>query len=82
MQRCDEVTRAVAREELRDASWRRRVSVRIHLLMCRACRRYTRELAVIAEATRQAAEEHGLGAGRVDSMVRRVMQEHPEDTSG
>jgi len=78
MQRCDEVTRALAREELRDASWRRRVLVRIHLLMCRACRRYERELDVIGEAARQDAGEQELGAERVEALVRRVMKEPPE----
>jgi hypothetical protein len=81
MQRCDEVTRALAREELREASWRRRVSVRIHLLMCRACRRYERELEVIGEAARRDAAEEELGAERVDALVRRAMDEPPEDTS-
>lgn len=50
---CSEVTRLCASEEIRHAPLTRRIGVRMHLLMCRHCRRYVRELAAIGAAARQ-----------------------------
>lgn len=55
---CKEVSRAVASEELSAWGWRQRLSVRLHLLMCRHCRRYSRQMRAIGEAAR------GLFGGR------------------
>lgn len=52
---CSEVTRLVASDEVRTASLRVRVAVRVHLAMCRHCRRYRRELKAIAAAVRRNA---------------------------
>jgi predicted anti-sigma-YlaC factor YlaD len=78
MQRCDEVTRAFAREEMRGAPLRKRLSVRIHLLMCRACRRYVRELDAIGEAVRQEATAAPLSTARVEALVQEVTAERPD----
>ena len=48
---CKEVARAVASGALDDA-WSRRLALRLHLLMCRHCRRYARQLRAIAVAAR------------------------------
>ncbi len=53
---CNEVTRLWASEEIRSATLARRIAVRMHLMMCRHCRRYVRELALIGEGARVAAE--------------------------
>ena len=52
MLRCREVTRLHASDELATAPLRTRLGVRLHLLLCRHCRRYVRELARIGQATR------------------------------
>lgn len=52
MLRCREVTRLHASDELASAPWRTRLGVRLHLMLCRHCRRYVRELARIGEAAR------------------------------
>ncbi len=52
MMSCQETTRAIA-SELADAGWRQRLSVRLHLLMCRHCRRYAAQLSAIGAAARQ-----------------------------
>ena len=49
---CKEVTRLHASDELRRASLRQRIAVRIHLLMCDHCSRYVRELGLIGAAVR------------------------------
>ncbi|MEP6834290.1 MAG: hypothetical protein ABJB74_12920 [Gemmatimonas sp.] len=51
---CKEITRLCASEDIRQATFARRVEVRLHLLMCRHCRRYVRELSAIGVAARRA----------------------------
>ena len=49
---CKEVTRIIAAGELDEAGWKRRHVVRLHLLMCRHCRRYAAQLRAIGKAAR------------------------------
>ena len=50
---CKEISRTIASDELASAGWRRRFAVRLHLLMCRHCRRYSRQIEAIGTAARQ-----------------------------
>ena len=52
MPSCKEVARLIASEELVDAGRSKRALVRIHLLMCRHCRRYAAQLRAIGAAAR------------------------------
>ena len=54
MPSCREIARMVASDELTDAGWVRRLSVRFHLLMCRHCTRYAAELRAIGASARNA----------------------------
>ena len=47
---CKEVARLIASEELANAGRSQRALVRIHLLMCRHCRRYAAQLRAIGAA--------------------------------
>lgn len=47
----------VASENLPHRRWHDRLSLCIHLLMCRHCRRYARQLASIADALRGLYDE-------------------------
>ncbi len=49
---CKEVTQLVASDELHQAGWWRRMSVRIQLLMCHNCLRYVAQLRAIGTAAR------------------------------
>jgi len=49
---CKEVSRTIAANELGSANRRRRISFKLHLLMCRHCRRYVRQVEAIGSATR------------------------------
>lgn len=53
MMTCKEVSTMVASEDLTRLSWRGRLGVRLHLLMCRHCRRYAAQLAAIGNAVRR-----------------------------
>jgi hypothetical protein len=49
---CKEICRSIASEEMSAAGWRRRWAVKFHLLMCRHCRRYSRQIESIGTAAR------------------------------
>lgn len=49
---CKEVTCLLAGDELEKANWGRRLAVRIHLRICRHCRRYAAQLQAIGRAAR------------------------------
>ncbi len=53
MLRCREVVQLVASGEIERAPWGRRLAVSFHLLMCRHCRRYARQLAALGAAARR-----------------------------
>lgn len=53
MPTCKEVTAAVASENLAGRPWRQRLMARLHLIMCRHCRRYVAQLAAIGDAARR-----------------------------
>ena len=50
---CKEVSRAIASDQLATTGWRERLSLRLHLLMCRHCRRYSRQMHEIGAAARR-----------------------------
>ena len=54
---CKELVRLTSSGEMEEASWMRRVSLRLHLLMCRYCRRYLAQLTAIRAAARHAPVE-------------------------
>ena len=56
---CKEVATAIGRDEWCTASWRRRLALRLHLLMCAPCRRYAAQIRAIGTAARSLLREHG-----------------------
>ncbi len=56
---CKDVATAIGRDEWRAASWRRRLALRLHLLMCSHCRRYAAQIRAIGTAARRLFREHG-----------------------
>ncbi len=53
MLHCDEVSRLVSSDELADAGWWTRLSVRMHHLMCGHCRRYAAQMRKIGAWARK-----------------------------
>lgn len=49
---CREVTRLVSESLDRDLSLRQRISMKMHLLMCKLCSRYNKQLASLRQAIR------------------------------
>ena len=57
MMTCKEVSTLVSMGEFHQASARRRMAVRLHLMMCRHCRAFNRQLHVIGRVARLIAGE-------------------------
>ena len=53
MLRCKQVTTVVAGDDLADAGPWLRLKVRLHLLMCRHCRRYAAQIRAIGDKARE-----------------------------
>ena len=51
---CKEAARLVSEMKDRDVAWSERVSLRFHLLMCRMCRMYQRNLEMLSNISRHA----------------------------
>lgn len=81
MLRCKEVTRLHASDEIRSASWRTRLGVRMHLMLCRHCRRYVRELGRIGDAVRDLYRDAPGAPDRDEALLRRVLPQS-DQTSG
>jgi len=80
MPSCREVSRAVASGELEQSGLWKRLGARLHLLMCRHCRRYARQIRAIGEATRElfketAAADHAT----VDRLRKAILRGHGTD---
>lgn len=72
---CSEVTRLCASEDIRHAPLTRRIAVQMHVLMCRYCRRYVRQLAAIGAAARQALRRSGGTDIDLSDLERRIVTE-------
>ena len=49
---CRDAAHTVSTEDVTPVSWRQRLAVRLHLMMCRHCRRYAEQIEALGEATR------------------------------
>jgi predicted anti-sigma-YlaC factor YlaD len=52
MLKCRDVAEQASGYIDHELSWRGRLAVRLHLLMCRACREYVRQLSLVARTLR------------------------------
>ncbi len=53
MLKCKEVTTIITSDELKESSWMKRLSVRMHLFMCKHCRRYSSQIRIIGRVARE-----------------------------
>ena len=79
MLRCDEVARLCASDEIHASPLTKRLAVRMHLLLCRHCRRYVRELKEIAEVARGLGRTEPDSDARNEAIVRNVLGD-PDDS--
>ncbi|MDA2937363.1 hypothetical protein MYX75_03760 [Acidobacteria bacterium AH-259-A15] len=85
---CREVTRKIASDELADANWSQRIALRLHLLMCRHCRRYAAQLHAIGAAARNLLRQSSEDLDTLKRLERQILENslggpaEPSRTSG
>ena len=72
MPSCREVTRLLASGEVEISPAVQRILMRLHLLMCDDCRRYSRELRQLGETAREALRSP-LDADRLAALERAIV---------
>lgn len=72
---CQEVARLVAQDELGASRWQR-IEVRLHLLMCRFCRRYRAQLRAIGDVSRQVFGAATEDASTLARLERSILERH------
>jgi hypothetical protein len=78
---CKEVTRMIASDELAEAGWWRRLTARLHLLMCVHCRRYERQVQILGRVARdvlrgggEESAREGIDHARLDGLERTILE--------
>ena len=78
---CQEVARRIASDEFKEANMWQRLWVRLHLLMCRHCRRYAVQLHSISETARNLWGPHTEDPSTLERLERDIIETafgHPE----
>lgn len=72
---CREVARLVLSDEIHELSGGRRLQVRVHLLMCRHCRRLLRQLETIREHASAwwSRLQHQVGPGEPPDLEAKIL---------
>ena len=76
---CQEVTRKIASDEFREATWWQRFGVRFHLLMCCHCQRYAKQLRQIGSAARTLWISPSRDRSTTDRLERQILEGIPDD---
>lgn len=74
MPSCREISRAVASDALEGAPMRRRLGVRMHLLMCRHCRRYARQIRALGRAAREVLAQPSEEAASLERLRHTLLE--------
>ena len=75
---CKEVARRISSGEIADAPLLQRFGMRIHLLMCRYCRRYSRQMQTIGAFSRKAWSLADEDQERLDRLKKTILQNSPK----
>lgn len=78
---CKDISRLVSESMDRRLSWRQRLGVRLHLLMCRYCSRYRQQLELLRRVLKSQAElsadaSQPVLEERVKDRLRRLVDQH------
>jgi len=77
MLRCHEVEERASAYLERDLPWRQHLAVRLHLLICRACRRYLAQLELMVRTLRLAGKRNEANRAGEDAVLARLLAERP-----
>ncbi len=89
MQNCRQVAYLVASDGLEHAGWATRLLTRLHLLLCKNCRRYATQIAMMGRIGRETWSADSVDSNTVQRLEGSIMDhasgkpdEGEEDTSG
>ncbi len=74
MLNCKDVTRKIASDEFREAGWGERFAIRLHLFLCRHCRRYAAQLRVIGAAARELCGPSAQDPSTLERLERQILE--------
>ncbi len=74
MLNCKDVKRKIASDESAEAGWRERLAVRLHLFLCRYCRRYASQLRVIGAAARELCGPCSQDPSTLERLERQILE--------
>ena len=74
MPNCKEVATAIGQDDVRTRPWWRGLALRLHLLMCRHCRRYAAQLRAIGTAARRLFWEQGAERQTLERLHERILR--------
>lgn len=72
---CKDVTRLLSEAMDRSLPLGKRIGVRLHLLICKFCARYERQLVLIRETVRRLVETDGLAGGTLGEPLSEAAKE-------
>ncbi len=74
MMTCKKVANLVASDEFKEAWWGRRTGLRLHLLMCRDCRRYARQLRALGAYARNRWGPQAEDSDALQRIERKILE--------
>ena len=74
MLHCRELVDLVASDGLADAGWLTRLQFRLHLMVCRNCRRYVNQLGVVGDLARRMWGPGTSDPAVLDRLEQRILQ--------
>ena len=74
MTSCKDVTRKIASDDFREAGWRGRLAVRLHLFLCRHCRCYAAQLRVIGAAAKELCGPCSQDPSTLERLERQILE--------
>jgi anti-sigma factor ChrR (cupin superfamily) len=75
---CREVSTLVSNDRLGEQPLRRRLAVRMHLMMCRGCRRFASEIEAIRRGARLTLRSFDHEAGSLEEKAAKAMEKREE----
>ncbi len=75
---CIEVTRLIASDEFAEAGWLKRIGLRFHLLMCRCCRRYQKQLSALGAGARDRWGDSPKDPHTLERLERQILEQSGE----
>ncbi len=78
---CKEAARAIGQDDLRTGSPTTRLRLRLHLLMCRYCRRYAAQIRAIGKAARSALRDQSVDTQSHERLRERILKDSKADAT-